>query len=127
MIIKAIIESNSIDNQYRVRIPKYHKLSRTPGSTPTSGLPLASVCHLPGIVPTYAIGDIVFIDFENNDLSFPVILGKLLSDNNNLEESVSDVKTRSLTVDVDTKLSDDTKIGSINYNDLQLAVQSVII
>jgi len=26
MLMKAIIESNNIDNQYKIRIPKYHKL-----------------------------------------------------------------------------------------------------
>lgn len=127
MLIKAFIESNEINNQYKIRIPKYHKLSGTPGATPDSDLPIASVCYLPGIIPNYAVGDIVFVDFENNDLSFPVILGKLLCDENNAEESISDITTRSLKVEVDTKLSEDIKIGALNYNDLQLAVQSVII
>lgn len=127
MLMKAIIESNNIDNQYKIRIPKYHKLRGVAEASSYDQLPFASVCYLPGIFPNYSIGDIVYIDFENDDLSYPVILGKLLSDNNKSEKSVSDIESRSLKVQVDTTLSEDTKIGQISYNDFKQAVQSVII
>lgn len=127
MITKAIIESTNINNQYKIRIPKYHKLSGVTEASSYEQLPLASVCYFPGIIPNYAIGDVVYIDFENGDLSYPVILGKLLCDNNNLENSICDVTVRSLNVKVDSTLSTDTKIGNLNYNDMTVAVQSVII
>lgn len=127
MLMKAIIESNNIDNQYKIRIPKYHKLKGVAGASSYDQLPFASICYLPGIFPNYSIGDIVYIDFENDDLSYPVILGKLLSDNNISERSVSDIETRSLKVQVDTTLSEDVKIGQIQYNDLEQSVRAVII
>ena len=124
--MKAIIESNSLDNQYRVRIPKYHKLRGVSTATPTESLPYATICCQPGIVPSYEIGDIVYVDFENDNISYPVIFGKLLRQEDT-QLSWSDIKTRSLKVDVDTTLSEETKIGNINYNDIQVAVQSTII
>lgn len=127
MLMKAIIESNNIDNQYKIRIPKYHKLRGVAEASSYDQLPFASVCYLPGIFPNYAIGDIVYIDFENDDLSYPVILGKLLSDNNISDVSVSDITSRSLNVQVDTTLSENTKIGQVEYDDLEQSVLSVII
>lgn len=127
MITKAIIESQQIDNQYKIRIPKFHKLSGVVDATPYSQLPVASVCYLPGIIPNYAVGDIVYVDFENDDLSYPIIIGKFLCDTNISEDSVCDINTRSLKVQVDTNLSTETKIGDLNYTDIKIAVQSVII
>ena len=118
MLMKAIIESYPDKNsQVRIRIPKYHKLNGVAASTPTNELPLASICYLPGILPTYNPGDIVFVEFENDDISLPVILGKLLRKKDS-SNSWCNIKTQSLEVDIDTKLSEDTILGKISYNDL---------
>lgn len=126
MITKAIIESNQVDNQYKIRIPKYHKLQGIATSTTTDQLPFATVCYIPGIVPVYSIGDIVYVDFENDDLSFPIILGKLLC-NDNEDKTLSNIKANSLKVEIDTRLSEDTQIGTITYKDMSKTVNSVII
>lgn len=127
MLTKAIIQSDMINNQYKIRIPKYHKLDGVANSTPLEQLPFAAVCYQPGILPNYQINDIVYVDFENDDLSYPVIFGKLLRDENTVQSSWCDIKTRSLNVEVDTVLSTETKIGNVYYNDLEASVKSVII
>ena len=127
MILKAIIESTNLDNQYRIRIPKYHQIDGVSTATPINQLPFASVCYQPGIIPNYSIGDVVYIDFENDDLSQPIILGKLLCQRSYTETSVSDATLRSLTVQVDTQLSEDTTISDITFDDIKLAVNSTII
>ena len=126
MITKAIIESDQINNQYRIRIPKYHKLQGVSTSTPTDQLPFATVCYIPGIIPIYSVGDIVYVDFENDDLSFPVILGKLLCDDNK-DKTLPNIKANSLSVDIDTRLSNDTQIGTVTYTDIRQTVNSIII
>lgn len=77
MIQKGQIETIISPYQYKVRIPRYDKLSTTPGGIPTEDLSSAIVCSVPGTRITFAEGDIVLIDFENNELNKPVILGLL--------------------------------------------------
>ena len=103
MITKAIIESVESDGyHFKVRIPVYHKIAGVPGSTPYEELPDASCCVPPGIKPNYSIGDVVWITFENNQYSDPVIMGMLYNDK--MMESTSTVKADSLTVEIDAHL-----------------------
>jgi hypothetical protein len=52
-------------------------------------------------------------------------MGKLLS-SNTVDKSWSDIKTRSLIVDVDTKLSTNTILGTISYNDIDSSVSYIL-
>lgn len=110
-MIKAIIESIESDYLYKVRIPIYHKIENTIGATPTRELPTAPVCTMPGVYPHYQIGDIVWVDFENGEIGYPVILGLLYREEES--KSVSDVKFSSLTVDNDAILPEGTSIGNV--------------
>lgn len=78
MICKAIIES-VIDNGYnlKIRIPMLDKLYKTMAATANDKLLTAPVMTLPGIIPAYQKGDIVFVAFEDEDLSRPVVIGRL--------------------------------------------------
>ena len=70
-------------------------------------------------------GDIVYIDFEDDDLSKPCVIGKL----NYIEDSinsVSNIQLGDLLVSSATNLSSNTKIGEINYEDLLHTVQGFI-
>lgn len=77
MLQKGIIET--IEDKYtvKVRIPKYDKIESDATGTTTADLATGVICTLPGINLTYAIGDRVLVDFENDELSKPVILGLL--------------------------------------------------
>lgn len=126
MILKAIVESYPDENsRVRIRIPKFHKLKNVATSTPTKDLPFATTCSLPGIKPVYIPNDIVFVDFENDDTSKPVIVGKL-NFKNDTTDSISDITAGTLKVNSNTTLSDETVVGSINYTELNYAVNGFI-
>lgn len=80
MLQKGIIET--IEDKYtvKVRVPKYDKLESSASGTRSEDLATGIVCTLPGMNLTYAVGDIVLVDFENDELSKPVILGLLYRD-----------------------------------------------
>ena len=110
-MVKAFIESIE-DNgySYKIRIPIYHRIENTPGAVPKDQLPIAPVCTMPGVSPSYQVGDIVWVDFENDELGTPVIIGLLYSKKNS--ESTIDIKCSSISVDSDASLPDSTKIGN---------------
>lgn len=82
LVAKAIIKSiNSTGNRCIVQIPLFE--------TASSSVPIeieATVCITPGIFSNLAVGDVVFVTFEENAMEKPVIIGKLfknaLSENN---------------------------------------------
>ena len=127
MILKGIISSyvNEQTNKIKIRIPKYHRPVGVAGSTPNDELPYATIISSPGIKPQYIPGDIVYIDFEDDDLSKPCVIGKLnyIED---LIDSVSNIQLGDLSVTSATNLSSTTKIGDINYQDLLHTVQGFI-
>lgn len=78
MITKAIIEEMMMDGYHaRIRIPVFHKIKNVPGATPFSELPLALINYAPGCKPNFSVGDVVYVAFENNQASEPVIIGAL--------------------------------------------------
>lgn len=98
MLQKGIIES--IEDRYtvRVRIPKYDKLESSATGTKYDDLAFGIICTLPGMSITYAVGDIVLVDFENDELSKPVILGLLYRDH----ESKSTIELASVDNSINT-------------------------
>ena len=86
MIQKAIVEAIENDYQVKVRIPKYDKMSYD--GTNYHELSTGIICSTPGSLVNYSVGDIVLVGFENDEISKPVILG-LLYTNNNAESSVN--------------------------------------
>ena len=72
MVFKAIIKSLPKDNnKYLVRIPPLED-----NTTKEMILP-ALLCNQPGEYGNYKVGDVVFVEFENNKLDVPVIIGRL--------------------------------------------------
>ena len=125
MILKAIVESYPENNKIKVRIPKFHKLDGVVNATPFNDLPSASILCLPGIIPHYIPNDIVFVGFENEDISRPIILGKLYRQDD-FVSSTSTITASELTVTSRTNLSSDTQIGNVNYEDLNYSVNGFI-
>ena len=112
----------SDDYKIRIRIPRFHKFEGPAGSTDFNNLPLATVCSFPGLTTIYMPGDIVYVDFENDDISRPVIVGKLSRSDDN-SGSFSDISGHAATFKADTHLSSETTIGDIIYQDLLYTVQ----
>lgn len=77
MITKAFIEEIVDSTSVRVRIPVIHKSSESATCTPFNQLPIASLCVIPGVDYYYAVGDVVYVAYEDNQSSKIVVLGKL--------------------------------------------------
>ena len=73
MLVKGLIKSiNFSDNSCRVRIPVF-ETAASQGEVVLDAIMLIQ----PGMYNGYAEGDVVFIDFENDRLNQPVVIGKL--------------------------------------------------
>lgn len=109
MIFKAIVTSEAKDNENRVYVT-IPVLDGASSKNDFRGINqrLANICSLPGCVPKYAKGDVVYVDFEQDNMSDPIIIGSLMSSKSN--NSVIDLYADSLTVDVNTQLSGETFI-----------------
>lgn len=118
MITKAIIEQITDDGyHFRVRIPILHKIEDAPGATPFKELPIALMCYAPGCKPNLSVGDVVYVGFENNQYSEPVILGMLF--NENYIESSASIRADSIDASVNVNLpSTNVNFGNISISDL---------
>ena len=112
MIVKAIIEERVTKYSYRIRIPLLNKAAYSANPTKTEDLNIAPVCVRPGEDVYFVKGDVVFAGFENDDLSKPVILGVLYRQDD--YGSYSSLNLGSLTVNIDSYLSENTNIGKFN-------------
>ena len=77
MITKAIIEEKINQYQYKVRIPIFDRMDESPDHTDFKDLAIATVSIPRGINNNIQVGDIVFVGFEDNNSSQPIILGHL--------------------------------------------------
>ena len=110
MLQKGIIET--IEDKYtaKVRIPRYDKLESSATGTKKDDLAVGIVCTLPGMNVTYAVGDIVLVDFENDELSKPVILGLLYRDHES-KSTLELTDVNATLAGIDEKLSNLTSKG----------------
>ena len=120
MITKGIVEEIINIYQAKVRLPVYDGFADTKNATPSNELTIASICNIPNIYNTIAVGDIVYVAFEDNDLGNPVILGQLYKEEMN---TLADIKLNSaninqLTVNKNASLPQNTSIGSISSKEI---------
>jgi hypothetical protein len=108
MITKGILKTiNYNENSCTVRLPLF-EAANNKGEVV---LP-AIFMNQPGLFNGYNEGDIVFVDFENNKLEAPIIIGKLYlgSEKEASSNQKSGLKISSLTVDSSATLPLDTKL-----------------
>ncbi len=94
-----------------VRIPELNKIDGAVGATPVNELVAAIVCTPPGYIPNFRIGDIVLVDFENDDLERPVVVGALFTEK--ISSNAPDIYAGSITVGINSILPEDTTIGKV--------------
>ena len=117
MILKGIIEEIISQSRIKVRIPLLHRALTAVEHVQLQDIPEAQICTLPSTVPNLQCGDVVIVAFENNDLSRPIIIGHLFTDNPS--SSAFSSTFESLTVRNSTRLSTDTAIGNVTAVELQ--------
>lgn len=120
MVTKGIVEEIINIYQAKVRLPVYDGFADTKNATPSNELTIASICNIPNIYNTIAVGDIVYVAFEDNDLGNPVILGQLYKEE---MHTLADIKLNSaninqLTVNKNASLPQNTSIGSISSKEI---------
>ena len=118
MLTKGIIKSiNYESNEGTVRVPLFETASQREEFVSDAVFSI-----VPGIYNSYKVGDVVWVEFENNSLETAVILGKLYVDskeeNNSFRGAVSVESlsvSKNATLPVSTTLSwdakDDTVVG----------------
>lgn len=117
MITKAIVEELLDNYSIRVRIPIINAIAGAKQATATADLSVAPICTISNVSHTVEVGDIVFVGFEDNDLSKPIILGQLYKEKltkDVYEGTLTDMVIRTLNVQQDVVLPESTKIGQVD-------------
>ena len=115
MITKGIITSIDYNtNECRVRLPIFEQAGNMDPVTNT-----ATFSILPGLYNGYKVDDIVYVDFEDNQLNNPVVIGKLfISSQDERTNSVgmvncASLSTKELTVPLTTKIVSDPSFANL--------------
>ncbi len=115
MIVKAYIESVLEGGGYKIRIPTLDKVQKS--SLNVNDSSIAEVCSVVNSDINLNLNDVVYVDFENDDRSKPVIIG-CLSKNTVGSNYILD----SLNVSNNASLPKNTSIGNISYSELSCLV-----
>ena len=114
----GINKGNFIGNAYKVEL----NIFQIPGDDNKSNYTYVANCStIPGLYDSYAIGDVVYVGFLNNNKSLPIILGKIYQGLDN--KSNGKLNLKGLSVTGHTELSKNTFIGNISFSDIQSTVQ----
>lgn len=116
MLTKGYIQTILSPHSVRVRLPILNKVENVQGATPLEELATAPICTLPHFIQNPQVGDIVFVDFEEDQYSQPVVLGYLSIENN--RPNFVSATLEDLTALGKTRLGINTNIGEIEYKNI---------
>lgn len=119
MITKGYIISKATNpTKFTVRLPIFETANSNEANIYKPFTLDASLLMTPGNYMGYNIGDCVFIGFEDNDYSKPVILGKLFTGDTETPNTVKEVNNQ-LLVNSGAILPANTSIGNVSAQDLK--------
>lgn len=113
MVTKALIEKVLSKNEIKIRIPVLDKIETSDISVPYDLLPTATICSLPNFSYNLKQGDIVYVEFEDNDMGKPVILGLQKNSTTKI-----DGFSQSLSVSGLSKIANIVSIGNIKSSEI---------
>lgn len=106
MIVKGLIKSiDYSDNSCMVRLPIFET-----AATKSEVVLKAVMLSQPGMYNGYAEGDVVFVDFENDKLNQPIVIGKLFLGPAKENTAPTALSVANLTVSKSATLPIDTKL-----------------
>ena len=120
MVTKGIVEDITNPYKVKVRLPVYDAVEGSRDATAIKDLSYATICTLPNTANNVEKGDVVFVSFEDNDLSKPVIIGHLFRDTE--LSTRNDLDIRMLITNSTTKLYKETYIGDVKPSELQMLI-----
>lgn len=120
MIVRGLVDKVIDKTNVRVQIPFIDRVPQSALNTSPELLSVAKVCTLPGYEMNLQQGDPVYIAFENNDTSKPVIIGVLSIMEDRLVRA--SIKVSSLECYTQASLPESTSIGEVTSNNIKQLV-----
>ncbi len=117
MITKGIVEEIIDDYNIRVRIPYFNSVKQDIYATNTSDLYIATIATLPNCLLNLQLNDIVYVTFEDHQISKPVIIGQLCRETKTDRCAV--LKADTLNVNIDAYLPAYTFIGDVTPDEIK--------
>lgn len=102
--------STSTSNKFKVRIPLFDSAGQDT-LTNSDNVVEATLCYEPSNLDSYEVGDCVFIEFENDEESKPVIIGKLYTTDSKENRGFGNLST--LNVSSSASLPLDSTLGDV--------------
>ena len=118
MITRGIVEKIYDKQNVAVRLPLFDKASNSTERVPTELLGTASICVLPNCIPNVRVGDVVYVAFENNDKSKPVIIGYVYIDKE--YSTRQGISAQSIDVLATASLPQETTIGNVSSKSISM-------
>ena len=112
MVCKAYVESKVGKYKVKVRIPALHRQVDSIGAVPTVDIPQSTICVSPGVYPSLRVGDCLWVDFEDDNIDKPVVMGILYTENT--MSIKSDFSGESLEIKSNATLPTETSIGKVS-------------
>jgi hypothetical protein len=72
IVTGEVVSLTSLSNKINVRLPIFES-----SGTNKQCIVSCNICYNPGNLNAYTIGDYVYVSFINDELSFPIIIGKI--------------------------------------------------
>ena len=117
MVTKGIV-IELIEDKAIVRLPIFDGIEGTQNATGKNNLSKATVCTLPNATNVLSVDDIVYVAFEDDDISKPVIIGHLKKER--LTKTTPSLKLGELSTSSTTNLSEYTSIGNITPTEIKM-------